>query len=692
MMNRILRMHLVISVLLAGFAGSSFGDPMNEARAVGQGSINTIYGGINTADSNWSLTAIQASPGGDAPYGIDPNDAGVAGAAVQAECAANPDARVECAGINAGTETANAGVYQNAGQIVPPDVNKLTQGQLPLDAALEGMGIGGAYSECNVGEITEGQKYFDEQSCHNYYSRVQDKPCTKTLDVKVNWKYTCPPGKDGPFVTDPNWAGGNPVPHHCTFESFNWEQYCEEGKSLEWSPNVGWRCFDDQRVASATLWKKVFYTDWMPATATAVETDVWTNPCAGDEVRVPPGLLLPDGVNPDGDSVPYPIATGPGPKNKCERTTSWCIQPRQDRIINNHKVTRNCWAFTNTFTCLDLDSKSDCDQPRWGDCTELGTQCVEFEPLSPDMTCITDKTTYSCMVEDTTRKVQVTDCGTQVYKDANGVVWDTAHEPDTDFASVIAYMEAGREAGAYIDPDTLEVFKGFKSTCRKKLWGLVNCCNKGGSSSGMFSNGSIAAASTAGSALASTYTFDALFASNAPNWVIHGFSSLFGSGTSSALAGLLTGNVTMGNFLTSLVPGPWTVVMLVIQLSGLLDCEDPDIETAIKRDARLCVELGTYCSKKTKILGTCLERTNSFCCFNSRLAKAINTQGKAALGLNMGTAKQPNCGGFTAAQLQTLDLSTMDLSEFMDQIIPNEELPAATSCYFEGETSCPAVH
>lgn len=132
--------------------------------------------------------------------------------------------------------------------------------------------------------------------------------------------------------------------------------------------------------------------------------------------------------------------------------------------------------------------------------------------------------------------------------------------------------------------------------------------------------------------------------------------------------------------------------MMALQFSGLLDCEERDIETALRRDARLCVDLGGYCSKKLPIIGTCVERTYSYCCFNSRLAKAINTQGKAQLGVGIGTAKQPNCGGFSASQLQQLNLATMDLSEFLDEIAPNEVTPTATSCYFQGETACPAVH
>jgi conjugal transfer mating pair stabilization protein TraN len=766
-------------------AGLAHGDPMSEARAVGQGSVDTIYGGINYSGSAWTQDAAQASTGGNAPYGVDPSTASTQGAALQAACASNPASRAECEGLNASADTANSGVYQNAGQIVPQDVYKLREGQLPIDSALADTGIAGAYSACTTQTVTQGQQYFDEQYCHDYYLRVLDQPCTKTLDVelvcesrvvpRVNtatgwyWCGGCAYNRDGQWstykdqVTNLLQALGNQtqfagsltagdywgvvgtggaamtfkVNGHAygTGTSF-WYYHIHIGRGISYGICVNNSPTFQQSGCTGAINDSMVDLSgqadcpnptWRPPTedypghyycpgATTIscpagseaqvidgnstcigdlqcsERDDWQDSCAGYASRVPPGLLPPDGVNPDGGLVPFPVATGPGPKDKCERTTSVCTQPGETRDIDDHPVTRDCWQYTNTFTCLDLDPKSDCDQPRWGSCTTLGTSCIDRDELIPDF-CTAEQTRFSCMVADTTREETVTDCGTQVYQDSSGAVWDTGHEPDNDLASVVAFMEAGREAGGYIDPDSLELFKGFDSRCKKKLFGLVNCCNKGGTSSGsMFSNSAIAAVSAGGQAAASTYTFDALFVSDAPNWVINGFSSVFGSGTSSALAGLLAGQVSVESFLTSLIPGPWSIAMLALQFSGLLSCEDRDIETALKRDARLCVDLGGYCSKKVPIIGTCLERTYSHCCFNSLLAKAINTQGKAQLGMGMGSAKQPNCGGFTAAQLQQLDLAAMDLSEFMDQVRPQGVSPTATSCYFQGETSCPAVH
>jgi conjugal transfer mating pair stabilization protein TraN len=126
----------------------------------------------------------------------------------------------------------------------------------------------------------------------------------------------------------------------------------------------------------------------------------------------------------------------------------------------------------------------------------------------------------------------------------------------------------------------------------------------------------------------------------------------------------------VGSFVTSLVPGPWTLAMLAIQLSGLLSCEDAEQVLAMKRDNRLCHGVGSYCSAQLPIIRTCIETTETYCCFNSRLSRIINEQGRAQLGRGWGGAQGPDCSGFAITQLQALDFSRMDLSEFYAEIAP----------------------
>ncbi|MBL8510268.1 MAG: conjugal transfer protein TraN, partial [Betaproteobacteria bacterium] len=237
------------------------------------------------------------------------------------------------------------------------------------------------------------------------------------------------------------------------------------------------------------------------------------------------------------------------------------------------------------------------------------------------------------------------------------------------------------------------------SRCKKKLFGLINCCKKGGGGIGaLFSNNQIMsnAADTVINAIGSTYTYDALLAADAPSFILNGFESLFSTGASSALAGMLAGELTVTQFLTTLVPGPWTIAILIIQYSGLLSCPESDKVTAMKRDANLCVTVGSYCSTKLSIIRSCVEQTTKFCCYNSRLAKLINAAGRQQLGRSFGSAQSPDCDGFSMADFQRLDFAKMDLSEFYSDIVPKtpnvgaytERVRATSqSCYY-GNGKC----
>src|SRR5262249_24403469 len=156
---------------------------------------------------------------------------------------------------------------------------------------------------------------------------------------------------------------------------------------------------------------------------------------------------------------------------------------------------------------------------------------------------------------------------------------NTAYAPDADFAKAVTGLEAQREAGKYLDPNSLQVFRGTDDRCRKKLAGLVNCCKKGGGQGSAFSDFNLIT-STGGQvwdAVGSTYTYDALVSSGAPDMVISGFESLFGAGGgTSALAGLMAGVLSFETFLETLVPGPWTIAILFIEYSGILDCEQDE--------------------------------------------------------------------------------------------------------------------
>ena len=352
----------------------------------------------------------------------------------------------------------------------------------------------------------------------------------------------------------------------------------------------------------------------------------------------------------------------------CTRVSEICVDGPATRLVGGQNVFRDCWKYEARFDCASEGPVNDCQPLIDRGCFQVGSQCLT---TLANGSCSVYEQSYSCKVADGQTST-VTNCGNQAFC-LSGNCFDTSYPPDVDFAKAVAMLEAQREAGKYLDPNTLEVFKGFDNRCRKKLFGLVNCCNKGGSDGSLFSNLNLilGAGGQALGAVGSSYTYDALFTSDAPSFVLSGFEALFGvGGGSSALAGMLAGDLSVSSFIEALVPGPWSIAMLAIQLSGILDCEQAEQILAMKKDTRLCHGVGSYCSSKIPIIGVCIEKTESYCCFNSRLARIINEQGRSQIGRGWGGAETPECSGFSIAQLQSLDFARMDLSEFYAEIAP----------------------
>jgi conjugal transfer mating pair stabilization protein TraN len=500
-----------------------------------------------------------------------------------------------------------------------------------------------SYSACTPQTVEISPAVYDRQSCHTYLLRELDQACGKVLTVTVD--YQCP--ADATLTPGPSNA-----PPVC------------------------------RRTVNGVTTTVV---------ATAIERDSWSSSCGGLESRVPPGLLPPDGVN----TIPI-LAGSLDIVNKCERKSSVCTDPAATRTINGKEVTRACWQYANAFDCVSANEVSDCDASRLNQsmCQASGSQtCTDYDTFFATPVCTAYRSDFQCQVRPAVTQTAAS-CAGQNYC-VNGKCFDASYQNDADFARTVATLEASRQAGRYLEASGMQIFGGFDNRCVKKLFGLVNCCNKGGTGAlGAFANMAVLIASgqAIGGAVASTYTYDGLFASDAPNFVINGFQSMFGTGGSSAFAGLLAGDVSVSGFLGTLVPGPWTVAMLAIQYSGLLSCPEREKVVAMKRDANLCVDLGSYCSRRLPIIRTCLEQTQSFCCFNSKLARILNVQGKAQSGRGLGTAQNPQCGGFSIEEFQALDFSRIDMSEFYADIVPT--IPDAAnlaSRLRSGSSTCAAA-
>ena len=279
--------------------------------------------------------------------------------------------------------------------------------------------------------------------------------------------------------------------------------------------------------------------------------------------------------------------------------------------------------------------------------------------------------------------------------------FDISSKSDPDFAQAMTYMEAAREAGVYLDPATMRVFSGEDNRCRDRL--LKNCCYADGAGAG-FTNQSLFG-------VGSRLVYDVLMNSNNRRFLIQGLTALYtgagfsGSFTTYGVTVAVNGTALPASAVTVysgqsivIAVDPYTLVIAIVMyiVMSMMSCNQEEGKLAMKEGAKLCHRIGTWCSKCIRVLGkcvSCIEHTTSKCCFNSQLARLINEQGRSQLGMGWGDAQRPQCTGFTVAQLQALDFSRMDLTEFYAAIVPTlPDLAAlrtsnaarAAGCYFGG--------
>lgn len=92
-----------------------------------------------------------------------------------------------------------------------------------------------------------------------------------------------------------------------------------------------------------------------------------------------------------------------------------------------------------------------------------------------------------------------------------------------------------------------------------------------------------------------------------------------------------------------------------------------------KDDAGLCHKVGTYCS--SSFLGICVTKKDVYCCFQSKISRILQEQGRPQIGKPWGKPKTETCEGFSIFEFQQLDLSVMDFSEVYADFMEAAKLP-----------------
>jgi conjugal transfer mating pair stabilization protein TraN len=394
-----------------------------------------------------------------------------------------------------------------------------------------------------------------------------------------------------------------------------------------------------------------------------------------------------------------PAAFGDG---RCTvRAAARCVEGPATRDIEGVPVTRACWRYATALSCQFGQPSDECAPLAATGCTPSASACRETDAATG--LCKLTERTYDCPVAPT-MAATARNCPADIFCVA-GSCFNTARTADTDFARAMTFLEAAREAGVYLDTDRLQVFKGESNRCRDRL--LKNCCTSDSAGGGM-SNQSVFG-------VGSKLVFDALMNSGNREFLYHGMRALLlnggfnGSFTSYGVTVAVNGtalpagsSVLYAGESMVVAFDPWSLVIAIViyVVMSAISCDEEEGKLAMKEGAGLCHAVGTYCSSCIRVLGSCVScitHTTNKCCFNSALARIIQEQGRMQLGKGWGSARAPDCSGFTVAQLQQLDFGRMDLSEFYASIVPtlpnvgavqSGNVSRATDCYY-GKGRCP---
>ena len=204
-------------------------------------------------------------------------------------------------------------------------------------------------------------------------------------------------------------------------------------------------------------------------------------------------------------------------------------------------------------------------------------------------------------------------CGNDVYC-LNGECEPIVREASTEFKDALVALHAIDQASNELDPATLRVFSGTREGCHKPIFGLVNCC-----------------------------------------------------------AGKTSGAVTVAAGAAALAGGPAAIAALATPFLTMFACSNEEKVLDIKDRMGFCHKVGTYCS--SSFLGICESKRTVYCCFESKLSRILQEQGRPQLNKPWASPKTEKCEGFTVDEFSRLDLSVMDFTEIYSDFVDAAKLP-----------------
>ncbi len=282
------------------------------------------------------------------------------------------------------------------------------------------------------------------------------------------------------------------------------------------------------------------------------------------------------------------------------------------RVIEGVAVTAPCWAWSRSYTCAAFTQATDCAElDGRASCRFLRESCLDDPQVG---TCNVRERVYQCPVPggETAGGPEYI-CGDDVYC-INGECEPIEREASTEFKDALVGLHTLGQAKAEFDEATLTLFSGTRESCHKPVFGLVNCC-----------------------------------------------------------AGKTSGVLTAAAGLGAIAGGPTAIAALATPFLSMFMCSTAEKTLDIKDRMGFCHKVGTWCSDS--FLGVCTSKRTAYCCFESKLSRILQEQGREQLGKPWGEPKREQCRGFLVDEFARLDLSRMDFREVYAEFVDAAKLP-----------------
>lgn len=101
-------------------------------------------------------------------------------------------------------------------------------------------------------------------------------------------------------------------------------------------------------------------------------------------------------------------------------------------------------------------------------------------------------------------------------------------------------------------------------------------------------------------------------------------------------------------------------------------CADKEFDLAVQRELGMCSYAGTYCSRK--VLGVCLQRKESYCCYNSPMSRMLRASVDGGT-LDHGNPKRPDCSGISIDRVDEIDWDAIPWDELIGRMDEGAALP-----------------